>query len=259
MKIPKVIHYCWFGRGPKPKLAERCIASWKKFLPGYEIIEWNEDNFDVDFMPYTKEAYKAKKYAFVSDVARFKILYEHGGIYFDTDVEVIRPLDDILGRGQFMGLERDPTPEGREGAVNPGLGLAVAPGLGLIKNILSVYQQQHFLNPDGSQNLKTIVQYTTEVLLKRGLCPAPGIMEIEGVFLYPAEYFNPKGVGTKAIITPNTRTIHHFSGSWHSRRDWLVLKTAKRFGPFWGRLLGLALRNPLTVPGRVYRYVRDGK
>ena len=94
--IPKIIHYCWFGKKPLPKLALKCIASWKKFLPDYEIKEWNEDNFDVNQIPYTSEAYACKKYAFVSDYARFKIMYEYGGIYFDTDVEVIKPLDDII-------------------------------------------------------------------------------------------------------------------------------------------------------------------
>ena len=100
--IPKVIHYCWFGRNPLPPLAIKCIESWKKFLPDYEIKGWNEDNFDVNIIPYTQEAYQAKKYAFVSDYARFWILYKYGGIYFDTDVEVIRPLDDIIARGPFM-------------------------------------------------------------------------------------------------------------------------------------------------------------
>lgn len=109
--IPKIIHYCWFGRGPLPELAQKCIASWKKYLPDYEIKEWNEDNFDVNIIPYTAEAYKAKKYAFVSDYARFWILYQYGGIYFDTDVEVIRPMDDIIERGNFMGFETDPKPQ----------------------------------------------------------------------------------------------------------------------------------------------------
>ena len=103
--IPKIIHYCWFGRNPLPESAQKCIASWKKFLPDYEIKEWNEDNFDVNIIPYTKEAYEAKKYAFVSDYARFWILYKYGGLYFDTDVEVIKPMDDIIERGPFMGIE----------------------------------------------------------------------------------------------------------------------------------------------------------
>ena len=104
--IPKIIHYCWFGRNPLPESAIKCINSWKKFFPDYEIKEWNEDNFDVNIIPYTAEAYEAKKYAFVSDYARFWILYHFGGIYFDTDVEVIKPFDDILERGPFMGREQ---------------------------------------------------------------------------------------------------------------------------------------------------------
>ena len=104
--IPKKIHYCWFGRGPLPDLAKKCIASWRKYLPEYEIKEWNEDNFDVHCIPYCSEAYDAGKYAFVSDYARFKILYEYGGLYFDTDVEVIKAMDDIISRGPFMGCVR---------------------------------------------------------------------------------------------------------------------------------------------------------
>lgn len=102
--IPKVIHYCWFGGNPLPKSAQKCIALWRKYLPDYEIKEWNENNFDVNIIPYTAEAYKAKKYAFVSDYARFWILYKYGGLYFDTDVEVIKNMDDIISKGPFMGL-----------------------------------------------------------------------------------------------------------------------------------------------------------
>ena len=134
--IPQKIHYCWFGRNSLPESTQKCIASWRKYLPGYEIIEWNEDNFDVNSIPYTAQAYEAKKYAFVSDYARFKILYEHGGIYFDTDVEVIRPMDDIIAAGAFMGFEIDPCTERPSGAVNPGLGLAASHGHSLYRTIL---------------------------------------------------------------------------------------------------------------------------
>lgn len=138
--IPKVINYCWFGGNPLPASAQKCIASWRKYLPDYEIKEWNESNFDVNIIPYTAEAYKAKKYAFVSDYARFWILYRYGGLYFDTDVEVIRNMDDIIANGAFMGLEKKqagatPTQLG----VAPGLGLGVNPGLGLYKELLDVY------------------------------------------------------------------------------------------------------------------------
>ena len=129
--IPKVIHYCWFGRNPLPPFAVKCIESWKKFLPGYEIKEWNEDNFDVNIIPYTQEAYEARKYAFVSDYARFYILYHHGGIYFDTDVEVIKSIDDIIERGAFMGCENEAKPGATALAVGPWPGLQSGPWPGL--------------------------------------------------------------------------------------------------------------------------------
>lgn len=119
--IPKIIHYCWFGGKPLPKSAIKCINSWKKLFPDYEIREWNESNFDVNMIPYTKEAYVAKKYAFVSDFARFWILHEYGGIYFDTDVEVIRPMTDILLKGAYFGMEN-------YSSINPGLGMAAPIG-----------------------------------------------------------------------------------------------------------------------------------
>ena len=173
--IPKIIHYCWFGRNPLPESAQKCIASWRKFFPGYEIKEWNEDNFDVNQIPYVSEAYAAGKYAFVSDYARFKILYDNGGLYFDTDVEVIRSFDDILDKGAFMGCEL--TPELSTG-VNPGLGLGVAPGLGLYAELLDIYSELRFINPDGSQNLTTIVRYTTDLLVRKGLKPISELQQI---------------------------------------------------------------------------------
>ena len=120
--IPKVIHYCWFGRNPLPKSALKCIDSWRKFFPDYEIKEWNEDNFDVNIIKYTQDAYNAKKYAFVSDYARIWILYNYGGVYFDTDVEVISPMTDIIEKGPFMGFEINNSTENKI-AVNPGLGI----------------------------------------------------------------------------------------------------------------------------------------
>lgn len=126
--IPKKIHYIWFGGNPLPPLAERCIASWEKYMPGYEIVRWDESNFDTDCCDYVREAISVKKWAFASDYARFKILYEHGGVYLDTDVELLKPLDEIIQRGPFMGFEQDFS-SGTAGAVAPGLGLAANPGL----------------------------------------------------------------------------------------------------------------------------------
>lgn len=222
--IPKIIHYCWFGRNPLPPLAVKCIASWKKYLPDYEIKEWNEDNFDVNVIPYTQEAYAAKKYAFVSDYARFWILYRYGGLYFDTDVEVIRPLDDIVERGAFMGLERDyekraavrsAVAPGLGLGCNPGLGLGCNPGLGQYKRIIDAYANFHFLKDDGSLNLKTVVDYTTEMLMQDGLENKLGIQKVGDIYIYPSEYFCPINITTKRLhITPNTRTIHHYAASW---------------------------------------------
>lgn len=219
--IPHVIHYCWFGHNPLPPLAVKCIESWKKFLPDYEIKEWNEDNFDVNIIPYTAEAYVAKKYAFVSDYARFWILYKYGGLYFDTDVEVIKSLDDIIARGPFMGCESDVKSGGITMGVapglwvNPGLGLGVSPGLGLYKKMLDLYSTLSFRNGDGTNNMKTIVHYTTEMLVQEGLQNVQGIQNVGGMYIYPSEYFCPIHIVTKRLhITSNTRTIHHYAASW---------------------------------------------
>ena len=228
--IPKIIHYCWFGRGPLPELAQKCIASWKKYLPDYEIKEWNEDNFDVNIIPYTAEAYKAKKYPFVSDYARFWILYRDGGIYFDTDVEVIRPMDDIIERGNFMGFETDPKPQlkadASEASVNPGLGMGVAPGLGIIKKMLDYYEGRHFEFIPGGIGQLTIVHIATEVLRKAGLKQQQGIQQVDDMWIYPAEYFCPINLKTGRIhVRPNTRTIHHYAGTWQDKhfsfKEWI--------------------------------------
>ena len=179
----------------------------------YLIKEWNEDNFDVNAIPYTKEAYAVKKYAFVSDYARFEILYKYGGLYFDVDVEIIKPLDDIVAKGPFMGYEK----EGDNNEVNPGLGLGVNPGLGLYKDMLDLYASLHFVDDIGNYNLKTVVDYTTGVLCSYGLKNILGIQYVGGVYIYPVEYFCPISVKDgKLRITPNTRTIHHFAQSWQS-------------------------------------------
>ena len=218
--IPKIIHYCWFGRSPLPELAQKCIASWKKYLPDYEIKEWNEDNFDVNIIPYTAEAYAAKKYAFVSDYARFWVLYKYGGLYFDTDVEVIRPLDDIIARGNFMGFETDASPDGSDaGSIAPGLGLGVNPGLGLVKKMLGFYDGKHFVHEAVMKNQITVVHIATQVLRDNGLRNVTGIQQVGDVWIYPAEYFCPINVTTGRIhVEKNTRTIHHYAGTWVDKK-----------------------------------------
>lgn len=237
--IPKIIHYCWFGHNPLPESAQKCIASWRKYLPDYEIWQWSEEplhdndnvndnklcdkilGFDVNSIPYTREAYEVKKYAFVSDYARFWILYKYGGLYFDTDVEVIKPMDDIIERGPFMGIEV-PAVDGGYPKVAPGLGLGVTPNHELYKALLEKYATLRFKNKDGSLNQKTIVIYNSEVLQEKGLRPTNEIQEVAGVWIYPADYFNPLDSLTGRLKrTGNTRTIHWYMNSWDDRSQFV--------------------------------------
>ena len=211
--IPKVIHYCWFGRRELPALAVKCIASWKEFFPDYEIREWNGDNFDVNIIPYTTEAYKAGKYAFVSDYARFWVLYRYGGVYFDTDVEVIRPMDNVIARGPFMGFEFI-HPHGIV-AVNPGLGLAAKPGMALYYAFLMKYESLSFLADNGERNSYSMIPLVTDMLMENGLKGNGSIEHINGITVYPPDWFNPFDDATGRMKkTENTRTIHWYAKSW---------------------------------------------
>ena len=214
--IPKIIHYCWFGGKPLPALARKCIASWRKYLPEYEIKEWNESNFDVNIIPYTEQAYKAKKYAFVSDYARIWILYKYGGIYFDLDVEVIKSLDSIISAGPFMGCENKyiPNISPINLHINPGLGLGAVPEMNIFHELMELYGSLQFIKEDGSLNLKTIVIYTSELFAKHGLKNIPNIQRIEDVNIFPWDYFCPMTPTYILNLTENTVTIHHYSASW---------------------------------------------
>lgn len=229
--IPKIIHYCWFGGKPLPKSAIKCIESWKKFFPDYEIKQWNESNFDIYETRYSAQAYQAGKYAFVSDYARYKILFEEGGIYFDTDVEVIKSFDDVLANGPFMGFEIDPG-KGRDFAIAPGLGMGAEPFMDFYKKAIDAYlYHPGFLNEDGTYNTEyAIVRITTQLMKKAGIEASiketPGIQKVDGITIYPADWFNPLDYATgKLHITPETHSIHWFTKSWAPRnpvRDYLA-------------------------------------
>lgn len=243
-----------------PDYAKKYIASWRKYLPGYEIKEWNEDNFDVNIIPYTREAYKAKKYAFVSDYARFWILYHYGGVYFDTDVEVIRNMDDIVLKGPFMGIENLATEDKYE-TVGAGLGLGAEKGMDFYKRVLDNYAGYHFIMPDGSLNLRTVVQYVTVELARCGLKRSNDLQLCAGIYIYPKDYFNPKG-GDVMRITPNTRTIHQYSASWVDGKEGVVdvnrlgfkIRKAKEGLKHFLKKFTLLKRNRLVISNNYLSY-----
>jgi mannosyltransferase OCH1-like enzyme len=229
--IPQVIHYCWFGGKPHPKSVRKCIASWKQWMPDYEIKEWNESNFDVDSIPYSRDAYRQGKYAYVSDYARFCILYQYGGLYFDTDVEVVKPFHPIIAHGAFMGIEQD----GLTISVAPGLALGVEAGHELYKELIERYQYSSFYKEDGTPQVGLVVRYTTETLLRHGFQLKNEKQQVAGITIYPNEYFNPLEDATGRLrITDNTYSIHWYSKTWAEHygplRNWLTRRAHRYFG-----------------------------
>lgn len=205
--IPKVIHYCWFGGNPLPELAKKCIASWKKYCPDYELKLWNEENFDLNCNAYVKEAYEAKKFAFVTDYVRLWVLYNYGGVYMDTDVEVLKPLDRFLVHPAFSGFE---SPK----IIPTGIIASEQNGV-WVKEELEYYKNLHFKKDDGSYDLTANVIPMTQHFVARGGILNNAIQDHNGIItLYPVEFFCPMISCRKIIVTDNTYTIHHFAGSW---------------------------------------------
>jgi hypothetical protein len=220
--IPKIIHYCWFGNHPIPMNLQRCIDSWKKIMPDYEIIRWDESNYDVTKCAYMKEAYEAKKWAFVPDYARLDICYTYGGIYLDTDIETIKPFDDLLSLEGFGGMElkkRD-TVGGVNVGLALGLGFGLAQGQMMGKIMRDDYQSLHFNKEDGSYDLTPSPVIQTQSLLKYGLKHVNEVQDINGFAVFPTEYFCPMNQFTGELkITPNTHSIHYYAASWYPPAD----------------------------------------
>jgi mannosyltransferase OCH1-like enzyme len=210
--IPKVIHYCWFGREELPDLAKRCIESWKKYCYDYKIIRWDESNINLNENDYIKEAYKAKKWAFITDYVRLKVLYEYGGIYMDTDIEIRKPLDSFLTDQAFSGFED-------ETHIQTGI-IASEKNTAFIKTLLDHYHNIHFILDDGEFDLTTNVTFITRIAKQNGFIPNNKKQTVCEVTLYPSEYFCPKDYSTGNLnITDNTVCIHHFDGSWHTEKE----------------------------------------
>ena len=223
MAIPKIIHYCWFGGNPKPKLAEKCIKSWKKFCPDYEIVEWNEGNLNLsDVPPYVRQAMDAGRWAFVTDYVRLRALMERGGVYMDTDVELVKPLDPYLHHQAFAGFEH---PE----RVQTGL-LACEKDFPMFREFLGHYDHASFLLPDGTLDTTTNVQVLTDLCRNHGLVCNDRLQTVAGLTIYPKEVFCPVDFDTRLLHkTRKTVAIHWFSGSWQTEEERLYLEAeAKR-------------------------------
>lgn len=217
--IPKIIHYCWFGRGEMPKLMKKCIKSWSKFCPGWKVILWNEDTFDVNSNIWTKQAYEARKFAFVTDYVRLKALYEQGGVYMDADVELVQPIDRFLEHEAFSGFENPQS-------VPTGI-MAAEAGQQVIRRWLDWYNDRPYLI-DGKPNMDPNVSFMTQDLLSRGLVLNNTYQEVDGFAMYPQTYFCPLHTDTVAnCYTEKTVAIHHFTSTWRTPEGLKAMKKAK--------------------------------
>lgn len=223
-QIPKIIHYCWFGNNKKPKLAKKCIASWKRYCPDYKIIEWNENNFDISYNDYTKFCYQNRKYAFLSDYVRLLMVEKYGGIYFDTDVEVIKPLNELLVSEAFFGFENDLF-------IATGLGFGAIPHHCTVQRMIKVYDDLF----GDDHNLMPCPQLNTEALVPLGLMKNGKTQKIAGAKIYSKEYFNPYDDPTGRLVkTKNTFSIHWYSKSWMSGMAILRSRLTKPFHRMFG-------------------------
>lgn len=210
--IPKIIHYCWFGKNPLPESAKKCIESWKKYCPDFEIMEHNEDNYDISKHPYMKEAYDAQKWAFVSDVARLDVLYNYGGVYLDVDVELLCPISHMLTGAGFMGFEDMKQ-------VASGLGMAAEQYSEIVKLLLSDYDGLHFINENGDMDLTPCPVRNTQKLLEIGLIPDGSFQQIKDFTFYPRTVLAPMEYtsGRLKFKTKDTVSIHHYAASWQPK------------------------------------------
>lgn len=222
--IPKIIHYCWFGGNPLPEKDKKCIESWKKYCPDYEIKEWNESNYDLNKNKYMRDAYNEKKWGFVPDYARFDIIYSEGGFYLDTDVELVKSLDELRYNKAYMGFEGGMW-------INGGIGFGAEAKNQIIGELRDMYDNFCFYNIDGTLNLKPSPLYITEFLEKRGLKRNNKIQIIDDVKIYPIEYFAPKDyISGKLKLTSNTISIHQYNASWFSPKKKIMRKIKSLIG-----------------------------
>ena len=224
--IPRVIHYCWFGGAPIPEEYRRYIDSWKKYLPDFKIVCHDESNFPLD-CDYVRQAHMSGKWAFVSDYARIKIIYEQGGIYLDTDVELVRPLLPIVERGGFMAIEKKLDDVG----VNLGLGFGAEAKNPVLYECLCQYTNSQFVDSHGRCDLTTVVTRVTDVLKRHGFVCADRFQRVADITIYPSEFFDPIDCVTgKKRIGADTHAIHHYSASWFDKKTRLKSRVRRLLG-----------------------------
>lgn len=227
--IPKIIHYCWFGRGEMPKLMKKCLKSWKKFCPDWKIVRWDEDSFDIGSTLWTKQAYEARKFAFVSDYVRLKALYEMGGVYLDTDVELVQSIDKFLEHDAFSGFESVDT-------VQTGI-IGAEKENAVIKSWLDYYEDRAYL-VDGKPVMVPNVSHITENLKARGLVMDDSLQVIDGMAIYPQTWFCPlSAVSIQRKITENTHVMHYFTSTWRTDKAKKDFARVKRHQRRWYRAL----------------------
>lgn len=230
MSIPKIIHYCWLSGEPYPELVQKCIKSWKMFLPDYEIVLWDANRFDVNSVPWVKQACEAKKWAFAADYIRLYALYNYGGIYLDSDVEILKSFNDLLDRPYFFCKEH--TPDKIENAKSlEAATMGCEKGNVFIGECLSYYQGENFRNENGSLNMKTLPTIMAESL-----------ENFKDIQILPMDFFSPKNTRTLELnVSTNTYSIHHFNGSWHTiaQQKHVALRTklCRQYGERIGEFL----------------------
>lgn len=228
--IPKIIHYCWFGGKEEPDSVKRNILSWRKKCPDYQIIRWDEHNYDIEKNEYMLEAYKEKKWAFVSDFARLDIVYEYGGIYLDTDVELIGSFQTVLHNKYFLAIEKDHNPQSGNVFIhiNTGLGFGAEKHNEIIKELLDEYEDTHFV-VNNHMDLTPCTKRNSLPMEKYGFDYRDQLYQISGGIIYPSLYFCPYEYSTrKCIITENTISIHHYDESWKTKKQ-LIIDRLKNF------------------------------
>jgi len=247
--IPPVIHYCWFGEGPLPALAEECLGSWGRSCPGYDIRRWDEQSFDVAQCTFSRQAHAARKWAFVSDYARLRIIFDHGGIYLDTDVELLQSPDFLREHTAFFGFQQDAT-------IATGLGFGAVPGNPLVGALLAAYESAPFLGPDGKPDATPCPARDAEVFRRFGFRLDGSRQERDGVVVLPADMLCPKSYESGRVsLSPNTVAIHHYAASWHDTAESADLAKRRRYTALCGEWLGIRLHRASYVAAAILRPV----